>query len=189
MTVVRHVLLDRDGVLNRTSPSGWVTDVADWHWERGAVAALDLLAATQCAVSVVTNQSCIGRGLVAAEQVDTLHDWLGSELRERGVRLVGIFVCPHAPGTNCRCRKPASGLLLDALAVSGTDPAATMMVGDSPTDADAAAMAGVGFAAVATGAPGPWASRTVVHDDAAAALGTQRLGAPAPFPRERSDAG
>jgi histidinol phosphatase-like enzyme len=35
---IRHVILDRDGVLNREAPDGgWVTRPDDWTWEPGAL--------------------------------------------------------------------------------------------------------------------------------------------------------
>ena len=146
-----HVILDRDGVLNREPASGWVTDAAQWEWETGALDALDLLAASGVRVSIVTNQSCIGRGLVAADVVERLHSWLAAELRARGVDLVGIFVCPHAPDAGCACRKPGAALFEQAIAESGVSAARTVAVGDDVRDVEAARAAGVRPIVVLTG--------------------------------------
>lgn len=154
MTGIGHVVLDRDGVLDVEPAEGWLDDPAAWRWERGALAGLARLAAAGVRVSVATNQSGIGRGVVAAEAVEVLHGWLADELRGRGIDLVGIFCCPHAPDDGCRCRKPAPGLVDDAVAASGVDRSRTAMVGDSPRDARAALAAGVRPVLVRTGKGG-----------------------------------
>lgn len=154
MTFAVHVILDRDGVLDREPAEGWLTDRADWVWEDGALDGLDALAALAAdgvAVSVATNQSGIGRGAVSAAEVSTLHEWLARDLRARGLNLVGIFTCPHAPDDGCRCRKPAPGLVLDAVAASGVPPEQTVFVGDAERDVVAARAAGVEPLLVRTG--------------------------------------
>jgi len=182
--MIRHVVLDRDGVLNHEPDAGWVTRVEDWRWERGAVEALDQLAARRTRLSVVTNQSGIGRGLVDASDVARLHEWLAEVLGERGVDLVGIFVCPHAPEEGCPCWKPAPGLVRAAVAMSGVDASATALVGDDERDLRAADAAGVLPLLVATGKGASVADdvRTAMPSvaqftDVAAALAGLALGA------------
>lgn len=183
------VLLDRDGVLDREVAGGWLAAPRDWTWEVGAEAGLAALAALLAdggAAAVVTNQSGIGRGVVAAEAVDALHAWLRDELVARGLpaERTWIFACPHAPGDGCRCRKPAPGLLLDALAAAGADPGDAVLVGDARRDLEAAAAVGVAAILVRTGkgrsteaelgeaaARGEaWATGVAVVDDLAAAV-------------------
>ncbi|RZL51944.1 MAG: HAD-IIIA family hydrolase, partial [Pedobacter sp.] len=52
---------------------------------------------------------------------------------------------PHHPTVNepCLCRKPGSGMLLDAIAKYNIDPALSVMIGDKPRDVEAANGAGV----------------------------------------------
>jgi D-glycero-D-manno-heptose 1,7-bisphosphate phosphatase len=163
------VILDRDGVLNREVDAGWIDDPRAWRWERGALEGLALLARSQVAVSVATNQSGIGRGAVSAAGVERVHTWLVQQLAALGLEVVGVFCCPHAPDARCTCRKPAPGLVEAAIAASGTPPSETVLVGDDRRDLEAAAAAGVRAVLVRTGkgaqvapdlAPG-----TPVHDD------------------------
>ena len=151
MTTIGHVILDRDGVLNREPTSGCVADPGDWLWERGALEGLELLARSVVRVSIVTNQSCIGRGWCEALDVERVHTWLGDRLSEMGIDLVGVFTCPHAPADGCRCRKPAPGLVVDAIAASGIISDATALVGDDVRDIEAAAAAGISSVLVRTG--------------------------------------
>ena len=148
--VIRHVILDRDGVLNREREQP-VRSVEDWQWETGALRGLARVVAQGARLSIVTNQSAIGRGLVAGADVDAVHEWLVGELRSMGTDVVGVFACPHAPDDGCACRKPLPGLVVDAVAASGVPVEQTVLVGDDRRDLDAAAAAGVRAALVLTG--------------------------------------
>ena len=145
----RAVFLDRDGTLNREV--GYVGDPAELEILPGVPAALARLAAAGFALVVITNQSAIGRGLFTRAQVDAVHARLERELASAGVRLDGIFVCPHAPDDECACRKPRPGLFLQARDVLGLDLGHSWMVGDTAKDAAAARAAGVRPLYVTTG--------------------------------------
>ncbi|MCZ7629282.1 MAG: HAD-IIIA family hydrolase [Microthrixaceae bacterium] len=148
---VDHLLVDRDGVLNREEPGRLVHRPEDWHWEPGARRAMELLAQRQTAVSVVTNQSAVARGELDKQDLRALHEWLTSELEHWGVAVVGVFSCLHDRDAGCHCRKPAPGLLLDAITASGIAPEHTALVGDDLRDLDAAEAAGVRSVLVRTG--------------------------------------
>lgn len=148
---LRHVILDRDGVLNIEAPSGWLATADEWRWERGALAGMALLATLGVRVSVATNQSGIGRGAVPASAVESIHLWLGNHFQRMGVDFVGIFMCPHAPWEGCACRKPKPLLVTQALNASGVAASETVMIGDAARDIQAAATAGVSGILVATG--------------------------------------
>ena len=148
---IRHVILDRDGVLNRELEKGWLTDPDQWVWEPGALEALRLWSAHGTRISVATNQSGIGRGVASSGAVDAVHGWLRRELTALGVDLVGIFVCPHAPDEGCECRKPAPGLIRRAVEESGIPEEETMVIGDDLRDLAAGRAAGLRVGLVLTG--------------------------------------
>jgi len=149
---IRHVILDRDGVLNReAADGGWVHRPEDWVWETGALDGLRLLSDAGLRISVVTNQSGVGRGLFPAADVDAVHRHMLSEAQEHGCRIDEVLVCPHAPTENCRCRKPAPGLLEQAIEGSGIAAGETVLVGDAPRDLQAAKAAEVRPMLVRTG--------------------------------------
>lgn len=79
---------------------------------------------------------------------------LTQHLAGQGVRLDGVYHCPHHPkGTvpalavDCNCRKPAPGMLLQAARELGLPLPDCLLIGDKPSDIEAAWAAGVGCCA------------------------------------------
>lgn len=148
----RHLILDRDGVLNEEAgEGGYVRTAREFRWLPGSLAALALLHRAGVRLSVVTNQAGIGRGLMTLEDLASVHGRMQAEAAAAGATLDCVLFCPHAPGEGCSCRKPAPGLVLTAIERSGIDAGATLAVGDDARDLEAAQRAGVAAALVRTG--------------------------------------
>ncbi|HEV3180531.1 MAG TPA: HAD-IIIA family hydrolase [Steroidobacteraceae bacterium] len=148
----RHVILDRDGVLNsEAEDSGYVRDPAEFHWLPGALEGLAILRRAGLYLSVATNQAGVGRGLVSLEQLAAIHARMQAEASAHGGGLDAVLVCPHAHEAQCACRKPAPGLIQEAIARSGIAARESLVVGDDPRDLEAARRAGVAAALVRTG--------------------------------------
>lgn len=149
--------LDRDGVLN--VDTGYVHRPQDFVWVRGAKAAIKGLNDRGYFVFVVTNQAGVARGLYGVEDVEKLHRWVNDELRQVGAHIDAFYFCPHHPdgtaanyGIVCDCRKPAPGMLLQAMREWPVRRRGSFMVGDKAIDMAAAQSAGVpGFLFDATG--------------------------------------
>jgi D-glycero-D-manno-heptose 1,7-bisphosphate phosphatase len=145
----RAALLDRDGVLN--VDHGYVHRPDQWQWTEGAVAALARLQGAGYALVIVSNQSGLARGLFSQAQYQTLCDWLQADLARQGIRLDGIYHCPHLPDAtvpayrrDCACRKPAPGLMLQAAHELHLDLGGSLLFGDKGSDIEAGRAAGVG---------------------------------------------
>jgi D-glycero-D-manno-heptose 1,7-bisphosphate phosphatase len=149
---VRHVILDRDGVLNYEAPEGgYVREPAEFRWLPGALEGLALLHQAGVHLSVVTNQAGVGRGLMSLPQLAAVHEHMQTEAAAHGGALDAILFCPHAPEEQCSCRKPAPGLIQAAVARSGIAVSDSIVVGDDHRDLEAAERAGVAAALVRTG--------------------------------------
>ncbi len=149
---VRHIILDRDGVLNYDAPAGsYVREPAEFHWLPGALEGLALLRRAGLRVSVATNQAGVGRGLMSLEQLAAVHERMQAEAAAHGGALDAVLYCPHAPEQQCSCRKPAPGLIQAAVARSGIAASDSLVVGDDGRDLEAARRAGVPAALVRTG--------------------------------------
>jgi D-glycero-D-manno-heptose 1,7-bisphosphate phosphatase len=148
----RHVILDRDGVLNREADdAGYVREPAQFHWLPGALEGLALLRRAGMRLSVATNQSGVGRGLMSLEQLAAVHARMQADASAHGGAFDAVLFCPHAPGEGCSCRKPAPGLIRAAIARSGIAAGESVVVGDDRRDLEAAWRAGVAVALVRTG--------------------------------------
>jgi histidinol-phosphate phosphatase family protein len=130
------VLLDRDGTLVVDVP--YNGDPAHVRVMPGARRAVDRLRAAGIPLAVVSNQSGIARGLLTESDVAAVNRRVEELLGPLGPWLV----CPHGPGDGCGCRKPAPGLVVEAAARLGVEPARCAVVGDIGADVDAALAAG-----------------------------------------------
>jgi D-glycero-D-manno-heptose 1,7-bisphosphate phosphatase len=144
------IFLDRDGVIieNRAD---YVKSVAEVQFIPGALAALARAARWPGAIVVITNQSAIGRGLVAPATAEAINAYVRQQVEAAGGRLDGIFMCPHTPDAACDCRKPAPGLLRQAAAELRLDLSASVIIGDALTDVQAGHAAGTRAMLVRTG--------------------------------------
>jgi D-glycero-D-manno-heptose 1,7-bisphosphate phosphatase len=139
-------------VLNREADGGsYVIEPAEFFWLPGALEALAILRHAGIYLSVATNQSGVGRGLMTLAQLEAVHDRMRDEASRNQAALDAVLFCPHAPDDGCACRKPAPGLILEALARSGFEASQTLVVGDAERDLEAAARAGVKAVLVRTG--------------------------------------
>ena len=110
--------------------------------------------------------------------LDLIHMHLRDMLARDGARLDALFACGDAPGPASTHRKPAPGMLLDALRQFRISPTDAVMIGDSLRDLQAAQRAGVarilvrtgnGAATQAAGLP-PDLMPVAIHDDLAQAV-------------------
>ncbi len=146
------ICLDKDGTLVEDVPFN--VDPALMRPTPGALEAVRLLADAGYRLAVVSNQPGVAMHRFTLDDLVAVHGWLDGFFAQAGATLVGFYVCPHARG--CDCRKPAPGLVADALADADADPAASWMVGDILDDVEAGSRAGCRTALVDNGNETVW---------------------------------
>ncbi len=135
--------IDRDGVLNEHIAGGYVLGREDFRWLPGAADSMRRLAASGRTLIVVTNQSCINRGLLDERDFRAIMDEMIATLAAAGAPCAAWFCCPHRPDEGCACRKPGSLMLERAAERTGVRLARSVLIGDSPSDVGAAERVGM----------------------------------------------
>lgn len=158
----RFLLLDRDGVINRRIPDGYVTSWEAFEYLPRALEALQLLARHGYAALVISNQACVGKGLLSARELELMTQRFVSEVSAAGGDIRGVYYCIHVEEEHCSCRKPQPGLLARAQREHGFRFAETFMIGDSFSDIEAARR--VGSPAILVSSSVPPACGVVTQD-------------------------
>ena len=148
------VIVDRDGTLIdvvRDEETGVVS--AAFHPSQlrllpGVVEGLTALGAAGYTICIATNQPGAAKGQFSRAAIERTNAALVALLQSHGVSIASVEVCLHhpegGPGGDsslvgpCSCRKPAPGLLLQAIEHAALDPQRTWMIGDAPADLGAA---------------------------------------------------
>ncbi len=138
----KAIFLDRDGVINVDKQ--YVSKIEEFEFTDGIFSLLNALQEMGYLLIVVTNQSGIGRGYYTLEDFQKLTEWKLRKLAEQGIHIEKVYYCPHAPESNCDCRKPSPKMLLDASESFNIDMKRSWMVGDKKSDIEAGKNAGVG---------------------------------------------
>lgn len=144
------IFLDRDGVIIENR-SDYVKSWSEVEFLPGAFDALRYLAETDWVIVLITNQSAVGRGIISREKAVRINQQVVGAIRAQGGRVDGVYLCPHHPDGNCGCRKPQSGLLLQAADELDLDLGRSYLIGDAMTDMQAAEAASVKGILVLTG--------------------------------------
>jgi D-glycero-D-manno-heptose 1,7-bisphosphate phosphatase len=137
----RAVFLDRDGVINRSivrdgKPYPPAT-LKDFVYLPSVEVCIKQLRTASFLVIVVTNQPDVATGIQSREVVDLMHAKLYQDKLCDDIK-----VCYHIDEDGCNCRKPKSGMLLEAAHEWGISLKESFMVGDRWRDIEAGKSAG-----------------------------------------------
>lgn len=129
------LFLDRDGVINKRFPGGYVRKPSEFTFLPGSLFALKLLSDLFKNIFIVTNQQGIGKGLMTAFDLQAVHRQMMGEIKDKGGRIDRIFFCPDLKTKTPNCRKP--GLAMAQMAKKefpSINFQKSYMVGDSMVD-------------------------------------------------------
>lgn len=151
------VFLDRDGVINEIiynedteqMDSPFCTEQFDLI--AGVKEAVNNLKGLGFYIFVVTNQPAAAKGKTTVRKIEEVNNYMCQLLDNM---IDKVYTCYHFPKSTkytkkkdliqeCNCRKPAPGLLLQAMKDYDVDREKSYMVGDSWTDVVAGFAAGV----------------------------------------------
>ena len=138
---IKTIFLDRDGVINKDIK--YLYRIDDFIFIDGIFDACSYFEKLGFKIIIVTNQSGINRNLYTENDYQKLTNWMLSQFRDNHINILDIFHCPHGPKSNCKCRKPKAGMLIEAQIKYDIDMENSWLIGDQERDILAAKSAGI----------------------------------------------
>lgn len=124
----KALFIDRDGTINHDCP--YCKDPKDLRIYDDAVDIIIDFRKRGFLIVIVTNQSGINRGYFSEAEFEKFNSALLKELEREGAKVDAVYHCPHRPDEGCLCRKPGTGLLLQAARDLDIDLNSSFVVGD-----------------------------------------------------------
>ncbi|MCX9014278.1 MAG: D-glycero-beta-D-manno-heptose 1,7-bisphosphate 7-phosphatase [Candidatus Methanoperedens sp.] len=137
----KAVFVDRDGTINVDGP--YLSDPDKFEMYSGVGESVKKLKEDGFKIIVMTNQSGIARGYFTEDVLSKIHERMKMKFSEFGVKLDGIYYCPHHPDDDCECRKPKTVLFKKAIKEHDIDVNQSYMIGDKILDVCAGQKIGV----------------------------------------------
>ena len=129
----KAIFLDRDGVINKKRDD-YVKSINELEIFPDIGEGILNLKKMGFLIIVITNQSIINRKIIAVEELEKIHLSIQNNLKENSCNIDRFYFCPHTPNENCNCRKPKSGLLINAASDMNIDLKSSWMIGDNDSD-------------------------------------------------------
>lgn len=137
----KAVFFDRDGVINKDF--GYVHKIQDFEFYDDFFECATYFKSKDYKLIVVTNQSGIERGYYSTQDFLALSKFMQDSIFMRlKFRLDRIYFCPFL--NDSTRRKPAPGMILQAMQDFSLNLSESMLVGDNLSDIKAGQSAGVG---------------------------------------------
>jgi D-glycero-alpha-D-manno-heptose 1-phosphate guanylyltransferase len=131
----KFLFLDRDGVINKHLPGDYVKNIAQFEFLPGVLDAIIKFNHFFSRIVIVTNQQGIGKNLYSEKDLNEVHQFMTTKIKEAGGTIDAIYFCPSLEIENPICRKPNVGMGLQAKRdFPDIDFKQSVMIGDSMSD-------------------------------------------------------
>ena len=137
------VFIDRDGVINHCPDNRYITDWSEFRFLPGSVRALKQLKQAGKLILIISNQACVGRGLITHRKLQQITRNMLGAARAKGAKIDAVYYCIHRSEEGCSCRKPKPGMLHRAGRRFPIDWDRSFFIGDHETDIQAGQAAGL----------------------------------------------
>ena len=137
------LFIDRDGTIIKQIDGHYISSIEQIELIENIFPAILMLQNEGYLVIIVTNQAGINKGILSNELVDEINQHIIRLLKKQGIDVSAVYVCPHKPEEQCKCRKPQPGLLLKAAKKHNIDLENSIIIGDTDKDTEAGLNAGL----------------------------------------------
>jgi D-glycero-D-manno-heptose 1,7-bisphosphate phosphatase len=153
------LFLDRDGVIN--VDHGYVHRADQFEFVSGIFELARFWTnELRRPIIVVTNQSGIGRGYFDERAYADLTRWMCDRFAAERAAIARVYHCPYHPEHGIGAyrrdhpwRKPNPGMIVQAASDLGLDLARSAIIGDTRSDIEAGAAAGIGLRILVASCP------------------------------------
>ena len=129
------LFLDRDGVINERLFGEYILKESDFRFKKGVLEVSSSFFSKFMKVILVTNQQCIGKGLITREGVDQIHQFMLAEFKKYEAEIDLVLIAPEISGEQSRMRKPLPRMAhLAKEKYNQIDFSKCIMVGDTDSD-------------------------------------------------------
>lgn len=147
------LFLDRDGVINYEKKGDYVLSWEEFKFLDGVKTALKILNNKFGITVIITNQRCIGKGLLSTEGLYSIHNNMIGEIVTAGGRIDKIYFCPDLQNDSPD-RKPNIGMAIKAKKdFPQIDFTKTIMIGNKLSDMEFGRNAGINTVFIASTNP------------------------------------
>ncbi|MEM3362270.1 MAG: HAD family hydrolase [Candidatus Anstonellaceae archaeon] len=137
----KALFLDRDGTIIEHIP--YINDPNKVKLRLEIIKKIKEFQDANYLLIIITNQAGIEKGLITLEQYNKVTERMLSLLKENGIFVTDIFMCPSQSSSDFD-RKPNPGMILKAASKYSIDLRQSVLVGDDERDIKAGKNAGVG---------------------------------------------
>ena len=149
----KAVFLDRDGVINKLNPNGYIKNFREFIFLPGVIKGIKFLNKNDYLVIIVTNQACVGKNIINEKKLNNIHLKMKNYLYQKNKSYVDdIFYSPYYKYSNLLKyrsrkfdRKPNPGMILKAVNKWNINLKKSFFIGDQTTDLKAAKEVGIKF--------------------------------------------
>jgi histidinol-phosphate phosphatase family protein len=138
------VFFDRDGIVNQRIFGDYVKALSDFVFIEDFFETFRIVKNHNLLSFIITNQQGIGKGLMTAEELHSIHHFMNQKLIQKtGFTFDEIFFCPSLESDNDYYRKPNPGMILEAIEKYNLTKEKCIIIGDSESDIIAGIKAGI----------------------------------------------
>ncbi len=151
--LAKYAFLDRDGTLIYEPPdTKQIDSIKKLRILKGVLQGLRTLQRKGYRLILVSNQDGLGTASFPRPNFLKPHNCMLDIFQRNRIQFEKIFICPHRPSDQCRCRKPKTGLVDSFFrkAIKIMDRENSFICGDRPSDKEFAKNLGLRFIPIKT---------------------------------------